>query len=1783
VRYLLRIALAIAAAVYSVAAYGQAVPISSQALDQYGAPLPFAQVRVCNAATSTGTPCLPTTPVFQDFNLSVPAANPYTADQYGNYTLYAPALAAPNLYVVQLSPASGITWSYVFNGPGGGGGGGIGYPPAGVPVSSGSSWLASLGIQGTDTNVLTSGIISGSGSALCTDVNGGATTVGCLAGTLGGSVSPFFTPYSNAANQLVNSPDFWDATGAATHTFVSTTKEVHNTPEADFVGASGAAGSIGLLQGTSPTVLANNVQLAAPNSVTGYNILLPGAQGEGCLFNDGAGNGSWLLNCGNALQQQMIPPIPGQFVVVYFTSAVGSGVLGCAVGIGNANGLASSGSIEASACPSGGRSAQVLWTVPSLPSYVNPANITAVYPFAISSYTGLGPVQILSDNMTCGLASASYGTYGVVGNPNGGPGGDSAAGAYQMQQVTSVSTSITGAQLPDLGCLLGGTGSTNAILYNAKVQVASIGAFVYYTGPAPPITNALIVVPPLFYDSGNNSLNIDPSAEFQGIDLLPTTVNLANANGNSGAAIGTLYGVTDGNSATDCTTGGGTTYVLCRWNGTVNVAYGGGGFTAGGDLSGSSTSQEVVGLLTHALPSLTTGYLNWTGSAWNLSAAVGTDPGFGTLTTDVEVNYSGANAGAKLIACLADNTLAPGTICDMRGILREATQPVSLGTAPIEIGRNGPQSVLWPSCDGPTNSFCGAVVNTSSTTLATPPAPTISCSTTGGNYHSAGVTFFVKVNYRTGDAVSASSSEVSCTLASTTTGSVTVTGPASCPTYTSEYDVTMSLTTGAETMQMNQACGAAAVFTNQDLFPISSAAPSAATPVPCFILHNNKSQFYSLFTGQTGFPFYTTSGATCTDMLATTDNGYSGISTIFLDDNGGGGHIAHGMADNGVYVGSPRDHITINAGTVNGLNIFGQVNDVTYDLLESGCTSNSCDLVNISWWPQTVGDGESLATLNFRGMNISSKANASNTGNGVRITGRPATGSTFWESVASGVEGINIDGASLEMGASSTNAILATDFTGLNITASKITRASFGGTAAVNINQTWNHSGQPYQSGNVSIDGATHIESFTDVVLNNVSTDPLATIAGVSGVSFDVPYKWGGGTSSLASPDYSYSVLDQPVVYGAAAPVTIGGGVVGSATVTGGNKGAGTINMLGCFVNGVACATSTSACPTCVTSAAALTNNALMLGGGLQASSTLGSLGTTTTVLHGNASSSPSFGAVVLTTDVSGILPPANGGSGVANTATHTLGTSNQNWATLGTGIVKNTTTTGAISDAASSDVINLWTGTCSSSTFLNGAGACTTPSGSSPLTTKGDLYGFSTVNARIPVGTDTFVLTADSTQTLGVKWAAASSVTWPTSADIVISNGTNTPAGLAPVNGDCVVGSGGAWTAGSCAGSISWATPTAGTATSQAVFPGGDLFFGGVNAQGLTTYTFVNTDENKVVTLSNASAIAVTLPVATTTGFTAGAVFDVLNLGVGTATITPTTSTINGATTLVLTTGQSARISSNGTNYFAEVGATSTSGSCTTNCVITNPSGTQTITPSGGSADFIFAGSTSTAGHGFKTTGGSPRLTATDTSGSNASIFLEADNTGGTAIGTGIPFIGVVTDHASFSPAVEFYDINSGTNLVQAVPITSLWGFEGAGGLNACDTCLSRDAAGFMDLGNGTAAKDTTGTFQANEFRFMQKCSSTASPAVCSASTAGTVQVAAAATTLTINTTAVLATSTFSFNYSTAASGCTTAPANLSSLIIPAVTAITSGTSFSITLPVAPLTNAACIQFTIF
>lgn len=70
------------------------------------------------------------------------------------------------------------------------------------------------------------------------------------------------------------------------------------------------------------------------------------------------------------------------------------------------------------------------------------------------------------------------------------------------------------------------------------------------------------------------------------------------------------------------------------------------------------------------------------------------------------------------------------------------------------------------------------------------------------------------------------------------------------------------------------------------------------------------------------------------------------------------------------------------------------------------------------------------------------------------------------------------------------------------------------------------------------------------------------------------------------------------------------------------------------------------------------------------------------------------------------------------------------------------------------------------------------------PLTTKGDILGFSSVNARVPVGANGTVLTADSTQTLGVKWASSlSSPVVPTIQRFTSGSGTyTTPTSPAPL-----------------------------------------------------------------------------------------------------------------------------------------------------------------------------------------------------------------------------------------------------------------------------------------------------------------------------------------------------------------------------------------------------------------
>ena len=88
------------------------------------------------------------------------------------------------------------------------------------------------------------------------------------------------------------------------------------------------------------------------------------------------------------------------------------------------------------------------------------------------------------------------------------------------------------------------------------------------------------------------------------------------------------------------------------------------------------------------------------------------------------------------------------------------------------------------------------------------------------------------------------------------------------------------------------------------------------------------------------------------------------------------------------------------------------------------------------------------------------------------------------------------------------------------------------------------------------------------------------------------------------------------------------------------------------------------------------------------------------------------------------------------------------------------------------------------------------------------------------------------------------------------------------------------------------------------------------VNAQTGTTYIVLASDRGKLITFSNAASVAVTLPQASTAGFNSNFFCYFKNIGAGTVTITPTISTIDLGTALILRTNQWGLTESDNTNY---------------------------------------------------------------------------------------------------------------------------------------------------------------------------------------------------------------------------------------------------------------------------
>ena len=168
-------------------------------------------------------------------------------------------------------------------------------------------------------------------------------------------------------------------------------------------------------------------------------------------------------------------------------------------------------------------------------------------------------------------------------------------------------------------------------------------------------------------------------------------------------------------------------------------------------------------------------------------------------------------------------------------------------------------------------------------------------------------------------------------------------------------------------------------------------------------------------------------------------------------------------------------------------------------------------------------------------------------------------------------------------------------------------------------------------------------------------------------------------------------------------------------------------------------------------------------------------------------------------------------------------------------------------------------------------------PAGSvskSVIDAKGDLLVGSANDSvdNLPVGSNNYVLVADSAQTLGIKWAA-------------LTAATTSVAGVVQLND----------------GYASTSTTIAPTANAlKSVYELSERKALTINTQSGTTYTLVAADsDSKMVQFTSSSSVTVTVPAST---FTAGQQINLTRYGTGSVTIEGGAGvTVNSTPSLVL------------------------------------------------------------------------------------------------------------------------------------------------------------------------------------------------------------------------------------------------------------------------------------------
>ena len=160
--------------------------INGQAIAPTGKPASYATVRVCPYSGGGGLPCSPLSSIYSDLALTQPVANPYTADQWGNFSV----AAASSTYIVQVT-VSGAVYGYLYTVGAGGSGFPIVLGSTSIAGGSTTTSLAGLTVNGVTLNASgsSSQYLNGTGSystpAGITSINsqtGPAFTIACATG-----------------------------------------------------------------------------------------------------------------------------------------------------------------------------------------------------------------------------------------------------------------------------------------------------------------------------------------------------------------------------------------------------------------------------------------------------------------------------------------------------------------------------------------------------------------------------------------------------------------------------------------------------------------------------------------------------------------------------------------------------------------------------------------------------------------------------------------------------------------------------------------------------------------------------------------------------------------------------------------------------------------------------------------------------------------------------------------------------------------------------------------------------------------------------------------------------------------------------------------------------------------------------------------------------------------------------------------------------------------------------------------------------------------------------------------------------------------------------------------------------------------------------------------------------------------------------------------------------------------------------------------------------------------